>query len=977
MSAALINALQTQVGCQPRAFDTPLRLDADHGQPRSGLIIAGHVELFFVALRDGEATGSRVHVATLPTGSLLPEVDEASALPGIGLLAVPAIETEWLTGTDLSWPKLAEQEALRPALAEALNPWVEALSQGLVKWIQPRPSMDVAIDAGQTVAVEANQRVRPRNQVAWLACHGDDGFLDIGDVAGAEGFMAGELAHPFPLAPGAWMMIGQSRPLRSQTTTEALASTELWQGLNALHQALFQLGIMNLRLADVDEHNRLKARFEATENTRRRAFAQLRAAVDVRIDDVPLLDEQSSLTAAFSWLGQQLGFAHQVPAELSQLSEEPVKALKMLARHNRIPLRDVTLGDRWWQKDFGPLIGFRSDNGSACVLQMNARGQAEIITDGLRERFDPNTTPVRGLAWQVIVPISDEPLTFRDLFRFGLSGRQADVWLTLCVGLLIGLLGLAVPLASGYLINQVIPDHEWRLLISIGLILTVLGVTGLVLNFISTLSYARIEGHLGLRLQAALMDRLLRLPARFFRDFTAGDLSERVGGIAMVQSLISYTSANAILAGLFSITSLFLLFAYDLQIALWASLAVAVYVAISAVLIQMQLQATRPLAQLQGEINGLVLQLVLGVSKIRLAAAEDRAFARWAEPFARSRAFQLRTQQVMAVRSTLNQIFGLIGLLIFVLVIGQPGEQIDLLAVGAFAAMLVAFQRFATGAAQFTDAIGQVLAVQPQLERMRPLMEATPETLSQRDDPGTLSGRVAMQRISFRYDPEGRLILDDVSIHANAGEMIALVGPSGSGKSTLMRLLLGFEQPETGAILLDDQPLERLDLTAVRRQMGVVMQNAQPMPGSLFENIVGVAGGNVEDAWLAAERVGLADDIRAMPMGMQTVLMEGSGSLSGGQIQRLMIARAIVKNPCILMLDEATSALDNRTQATVTESLDRLNVTRIVVAHRLSTIVNADRIYVLKDGRVVESGNYESLMAEGGVFAALARRQLA
>ena len=971
MSADLTSVLKAQhperSGIELHA---PLRLDGDATSARSGLITAGHVELFLVALRDDGSTGSRVHIATLESGSVLPPVDPAAALPGIGLLAVPAIETEWWPLSAAELKQLADQPEHRIALAAALDPWIDALSHGLVRWIQPRPTIDAVIEAGRSIEVEANQRLRTRGQVAWLDCQMEDGFLDIGEVGDGPG------PHCFPLAPGAWMMVTQARTVISHRTVDVLPTAAIWNGLDALHRALFQLGIMNLRLADVDEHNRLKARFEATTQTRRQAFQQLRAAVDVRLDETAVAVDTHPVEAAFAWLGQRLGFAHHTPPQFERLLDQPHRALRALAEHNQVPLRHVTLGDRWWQHDFSDLIAFDADSHQACVLTMNPRGQAEIVIDGQRQRFNPSAMRLHSLAYQPTVPIGDEALSFAELFRFGLTGRGADVWLTLVVGLLIGLLGLSIPVASGYLINQVIPDHEWRLLISLGLILTTLGVTGFVLNYISTLSYARIEGHLGLRLQAAMMDRLLRLPTRFFRQFSSGDLAERVGGIAMVQSLISYTSANAILAGLFSLTSLLLLFAYDLSIALWASAAVVVYGVISVWLIHLQLQANRPLAQLQGDINGLLLQLVLGVSKIRLAAAEDRAFARWAEPFARSRGFQLRTQQVVAVRATLNQIFGLIGLLIFVIVIGQPSEQVSLLAVGAFAAMLVAFQRFASGAAQLTDAIGQVLAIQPQLERMKPLMSATPESLERRDDPGELSGRVAMQHIRFRYQPDGPLILDDVSIHAEPGEMIALVGPSGSGKSTLMRLLLGFEQAETGAILFDDQPLDRIDLRAVRRQMGVVMQNAQPMPGSLLENIVGVAGGSPQEAWDAAERVGLADDIKTMPMGLQTMLMEGSGAMSGGQVQRLMIARAIVKNPAILLLDEATSALDNRTQATVTHSLERLNVTRIVVAHRLSTVINADRIYVLQAGRVVEHGNYAALMAQDGVFAALARRQL-
>jgi ATP-binding cassette subfamily C protein len=270
----------------------------------------------------------------------------------------------------------------------------------------------------------------------------------------------------------------------------------------------------------------------------------------------------------------------------------------------------------------------------------------------------------------------------------------------------------------------------------------------------------------------------------------------------------------------------------------------------------------------------------------------------------------------------------------------------------------------------------ELLGIRPQLERARPLLQAVPEIGEEKANPGQLSGAIEISHLSFRYAPSGPLILDDVSMEVAPGEFVALVGASGSGKSTLLRVLLGFEEPEAGGILFDGQNLASLDAPALRRQMGVAMQNGQLMPRSLFDNIVSTTGGSMDDAWEAATQVGLADDIRRMPMGMHTAILEGGGALSGGQMQRLMIARAIVGRPKILLLDEATSALDNRTQAVVTESLDRLRVTRLVVAHRLSTIVNADRIYVFEAGRIVETGRFADLMAANGSFARLAQRQM-
>ena len=269
------------------------------------------------------------------------------------------------------------------------------------------------------------------------------------------------------------------------------------------------------------------------------------------------------------------------------------------------------------------------------------------------------------------------------------------------------------------------------------------------------------------------------------------------------------------------------------------------------------------------------------------------------------------------------------------------------------------------------------LAVLPYYDQAKPILETTPEVAKGRSTPGVLSGDIEIQHASFRYAPDAPLVLRDISLQVKPGEFVAIVGASGSGKSTLMKLLLGFEQLESGGIYYDVQEIGSLDIHDVRRQMGVVLQNAQLMAGDLRTNIGGGATISLEQAWEAARMAGLADDIKSLPMGMHTVVSEGAATLSGGQRQRLMIARALAHRPKIILFDEATSALDNRNQAIVTASLEKLQATRIVVAHRLSTIVNAHRIYVLDRGSVVQVGSYAQLMADRrGLFAELARRQL-
>ncbi|PIU31374.1 MAG: hypothetical protein COT06_08520 [Syntrophobacteraceae bacterium CG07_land_8_20_14_0_80_61_8] len=268
--------------------------------------------------------------------------------------------------------------------------------------------------------------------------------------------------------------------------------------------------------------------------------------------------------------------------------------------------------------------------------------------------------------------------------------------------------------------------------------------------------------------------------------------------------------------------------------------------------------------------------------------------------------------------------------------------------------------------------------------RGRPLLRTGPADL--RNAAGSAAGkrspggplRIAQRAsVCFRYAADGPLILDGVALAVEPGEFVAVVGSSGSGKSTLLRLLLGFEAPEAGTVYYDRRDLATLNVREVRRQIGVVLQNGGIMAGSIFQNIVGTTGMNVDAAWEAAEMVGLKEDLEALPQAMHTLLDPGGFTLSGGQRQRLLIARAIVRRPRLLFFDEATSALDNRTQALVSHSLERLQATRLVIAHRLSTIEHADRILVMDRGRIVEQGTYRELLDSGGWFTELARRQIA
>ena len=269
-----------------------------------------------------------------------------------------------------------------------------------------------------------------------------------------------------------------------------------------------------------------------------------------------------------------------------------------------------------------------------------------------------------------------------------------------------------------------------------------------------------------------------------------------------------------------------------------------------------------------------------------------------------------------------------------------------------------------------------VAQIKPILEMAEPILKTEPESTENRKMVTKLNGSIELSNVFFRYNESMPYVVNGMNLKIRAGEYIAIVGTTGCGKSTLMRLLLGFETPEKGAIYYDGVDMSKLDLRSLRRRIGAVTQNGSLFQGDIYSNIVISAPHlSLDEAWEAAELAGIADDIKAMPMGMQTIISEGQGGISGGQKQRLMIARAVAPKPRILMFDEATSALDNKTQKQVSEALDRLKCTRIVIAHRLSTIKNCDRILVLDKGQILEDGTYDELIERNGFFAELVARQ--
>lgn len=659
-------------------------------------------------------------------------------------------------------------------------------------------------------------------------------------------------------------------------------------------------------------------------------------------------------------------------SRLGEALENPVHAARRAVLEDlgvpfgsrEIRARRVLLSGDWWRRENGPLVAYRKDGSPVAVLSGGF-----LFDPQTHHRARINAEAAKDL--QSFAEMIYRPLP-ENFFGWLLRARRRDLR-TIALGAAgAALMAFVSPQGAAILIGQAIPDADGNMVwqVAFGMLAAALGAAAFLLaQSMATLRVQTAAFHL---VQAGIWDHLLKLSPSFFRRFTVGQLRARADSATRAFQLMTADALRTLFSGIASFSILLLIFFYSGGLVLIA-LAAGVVVVGSTWL------GARALYRAQGQwkdtdeaLSGLVLQAINAVSKLRVAGARDRAFAQWAAQYSRK---QTLNREIRGIRDNIRVVNILMPPLAsaagFLYLLTYP------LPLASFLACNAALALFLAALTSASDTAAGLVVVANLWKRFQVILEATPEVNARKAHPGRLRGEIALDNVTFRYRGDGPLILNSISLRAKPGECIAITGPSGGGKSTLLNLLLRFEIPQSGAIYLDGRELSNLDITEVRRQIGVVTQDGRVMAGSIFDNICSGATHTMDEAWAAARDAGLAEDIENMPMGMHTIVSEGGSNLSGGQRQRLLIARAIVLRPSILIFDEATSALDNRTQKIVTESLKRMKATRILVAHRLSTIREADRIYVIEKGRVVQEGSFKQLYSAAGLFAQLVSRQKA
>lgn len=705
----------------------------------------------------------------------------------------------------------------------------------------------------------------------------------------------------------------------------------------------------------------LDAWFAVADDTRDRRLADSLIAGDQ--DDAP---KTGGTAAALADAAEALGVA--IDGQAMASGPEAFDALPTLARIAGLRAAQIRLGPQWARDDLGGPLVLRREDGTVRALHWSGR----CWRDGRGATVDAAT--FGDLGFRIFSPLKDDVSRLGGMARSVLRGLRSEALFIATAGVGAAVCGLVAPLATGWVFDDVVPSGAGGLLVAAGVALLMAGLLLAVFTVARALAQARVTDRGQADMAAGIADHVLRLPARFFKSMSAADLNQRLSSLEQIRTLITTTLLTAGVTLVFAVAYLVLLFVYDVRMALAGLALTLVYVAAVWISRLAQIAPLREAAECEGRLASLTFEILEGLPKLRSAAAEQRLFARWRKGYAAERLATARGERVAAHFAAFAQSWQVVTLMgVFAVAVLLAAHEVR---PGVFIAFMVAFAVFQGSFTAFCDALMEIQAVRPLAERARPIFEAAPESGLGRADPGRLTGDIQASGLSFAHVEGGALLLDGLSFSIRAGEHVAIVGGSGSGKSTVLRLLLGFERPRTGSLTYDGQELASLDPTRVRAQIGVVMQSSQLFAGSINDNIRGASGASLDQCRLAAERAGLAPDLRDMPMGLHTPVTEGSGSLSGGQRQRILIARAIVAEPAILFFDEATSALDNATQAVVAKTLDELRATRVTIAHRLSTVRNADRICVLQGGRFVETGSYAELMARDGAFAALSRRQL-
>ena len=663
--------------------------------------------------------------------------------------------------------------------------------------------------------------------------------------------------------------------------------------------------------------------------------------------------------------------SREVPDNIRDMNEQ----LEYLLRPYGIMRRTVHLEKGWYRDACGAMLAMKKDSQEVVALIPTGMAGYSYFDreSGKRikvSRKNEGLFELEGIAFYKPFPL--KKIGVPALMKYVLGTLSVADLVFFCLATLaVTLVGMLSPKINHIIFSDVVENESMQLFFAITVFLVCVSVSTLLFGVMKSLLMARINTKLSLAVEAATMMRVMSLPPSFFKNYSAGELSGRAQYIGSLCNMLISTLLSTGLTSIFSLVYITQIFTYAPALVIPALAIIIVTLLFSLISSFVQMHISKSRMMLSTKESGMQYAMISGVQKIKLSGAEKRAFARWADLYAKGASYTYDPPMFIKINGVINMAISLVGTLVMYWAAVKSG-----IGVADYYAFNTAYGMVSGAFMSLASIALTVAQIKPIVDMAKPILDAVPEVSEKKQVVTNLSGGIELHNVSFRYAETQPNVLDDFSLKIKAGQYVAIVGKTGCGKSTLMRMMLGFETPQKGAVYFDGKDIATLDLRSLRRHIGTVMQNSKLFSGDIYSNIVISAPWlTMDEAWEAAEMAGIAEDIRHMPMGMHTMISEGSGGISGGQRQRLAIARAIAPKPKILMFDEATSALDNLTQKQVSDSLEKLKCTRIVIAHRLSTIRACDRIIVLDQGKIIEDGTYDELIAKKGFFAELVERQ--
>lgn len=846
-------------------------------------VVRGYVDLFAVRESAGGEPSRRHHLFRVEQGSVVFGLSGIRDTSGnsMTVIAVGGLETE-----------IVIDRRSRFVDRDGIDAWTARVAGTIATPPESAVVEQAAIGSRYTLTSGEIFRLSGR-RVGWIGIeHGTIGIMEM-----PEAYGSGEC--PLPIAAGTWIVA------REDTTMEVRGSADfplagIWVALDRFHARVMETLCRRIDEETLAEADRLRLRSNLNRLRTGSIVGRLAGIIAGEPGSLqPGAGGTNRLLAACREVGAAMGVSLKVPANMAFGSDDLADIMR-IAEASRVRARRLLLRADWRTNSAGPFVAFLGEDRRPVAVLQGAGGRHVIVDPASGTRRELTRATASELAPEAVMfyrPLPSRALTVRDLLKFGAAMVRADFLRITLAALCLGLLALATPLVTKLLIDSVLPRAEADQLLICTIALVVVTLVAGGFQVMQGFAMLRLESRLDFVLQAAVVDRLLRMPTGFFRNFSVGDLADRTLGIEAVRTIVTGRAIRGFLALVSCVFSFAVMLYLDVRLGMLAAALASLRAVMVAAISLMRLPNERESLRLQGWLEGLVLQFLTGVGKLRIANATMHALAIWVERFAEQKRHFIASQRAANLQKSLDAAFpALATLLIFALAEHGSGVRLrhDL---GTFLAFYAAFGLSLAAVGEWALAIGELLVAIPRIERLSPIVATATEIGDERRSVGEVGGAIEFANVSFRYGGNGPSILDDVSLSVGKGEYLAIVGPSGGGKSTLFRLLLGFEQPEAGVIFVDGKSLETIDVGLLRRQAGVVLQSSRLASGSIYDNICGGAQLSIDRAWEIARLAGLDGDIETMPMGMQTMIAEGVNTLSGGQRQRLLIARALAHRP--------------------------------------------------------------------------------